>query len=654
MNKGKWNKTQRMQLKALICVLGILLILILLAVKFLLFLIPAKPEEEVHIPVVEMLSNVWIMEADEEKLLIFRDGEEESYPYGIVENEGEAQKEPNTDASFREKVREQIADIVLTDGKVTDIQVKTEKINGKVLSADATGVELEGYGRIAFTEDYKGYRIYNALTMCTVSDLAFGYNFADFVLEDGKICGILMVKEEAMEYIRVLVKASDYAALLHEQIIVTSDTDFTIQYGTYDNRQTESHTAGEEITIDRNSPYFTDGRVLIVPNALTGKVILKNVNRSQGTPSYRGHMELVAVEEGLAVINEVLLEEYLYCVVPSEMPASYPDEALQAQAVCARTYAYGHMQRAGYPQYGAHVDDSTSYQVYNNILEQETTTTAVKETYGQLLFTPEGALAGTYYYSTSYGVGTDANVWKTEEANTLTYLQAKALNQSSMQAVVEGNAGSEENRSDDGDIGEMLRDEAAFANFITSTNADDFEVSEGWYRWNYQVEKVDTTHMLEILQKRYNANGKLILTQQGEEYVSEPVEAFSEIKELYIAQRGVGGVADELIIVTDKNIYKVISEHNIRYVLNNGESKIVRQDGSEVASPNLLPSAFFVLSVSKEGENVVSYTLTGGGFGHGVGMSQNGAKNMAKSGYTSDQILTFFFDGCTVQSVYTP
>ena len=60
------------------------------------------------------------------------------------------------------------------------------------------------------------------------------------------------------------------------------------------------------------------------------------------------------------------------------MPADYPAEALNAQAICARTYAYGRMEHAGYPQYGAHVDDSTSYQVYNNVGEQEGSTTAVK------------------------------------------------------------------------------------------------------------------------------------------------------------------------------------------------------------------------------------------------------------------------------------
>lgn len=631
MDRKNWrlSKSQRMQLKALICVLGLLLLLILLVGRFILFFVhrEKEPEPEEHIPVIEIIKNVWIMEADAEGLLVFRDGEEKSYPYESL-------------FELPENAREQIADIVLTDGEVTDISVKTEKINGKILSADGESVEVEGYGRLPLAADYKGYRIFNSLTMCTVSDLSFGYSFTDFVIENGTVCGLLMVKEEAMEYIRVLIEAGDYSGLLHSSVILTSDTDFTVEYGNYDSLTKEVHTAGEEITIDSGSPYFSADRIFIKPNVLTGKIVLKNVNRSQGTPSYRGHMELLKTPDGIAVINEVLLEEYLYCVVPSEMPASYPDEALQAQAVCARTYAYGHMRKAGYPRFGAHVDDSTSYQVYNNILEQESTTTAVKETYGQLLFTAEGGLAGTYYYSTSCGVGSDATVWKTEEAKTLDYLHAKAVNQEVM------------NEGSSGDIGERLKDEEVFADFIRSKNASDFEVSEGWYRWSYQVKKIDMEHMLEVLQKRYNANEKLVLTLVDGEFVSQPVTELDALTGLSIVQRGSGGIADELLIETPQNTYKVISEHNIRYVLNNGESKILRQDGSEIDSPSILPSGFFILSAVQEKKNVVGYTLTGGGFGHGVGMSQNGARSMAQSGYTSDDILYFFYEGCTVQNIY--
>ena len=101
---------------------------------------------------------------------------------------------------------------------------------------------------------------------------------------------------------------------------------------------------------------------------------------TSGQANYRGRLELVRREDGIVVINELPLEEYLYGVVPGEMPASYPLEALKSQAICARTYAYERLQRAGLPEYGAHVDDSTAFQVYQNLAEQGQTTQAVKET----------------------------------------------------------------------------------------------------------------------------------------------------------------------------------------------------------------------------------------------------------------------------------
>ena len=114
--------------------------------------------------------------------------------------------------------------------------------------------------------------------------------------------------------------------------------------------------------------------------------------------------------------------------------------------------------------------------------------------------------------------------------------------------------------------------------------------------------------------------------------------------------RNAGGVADELLIEGEKNAYKVISELNIRYVLCDGITQAVRQDGSGVDMKTLLPSAYFVISPVQKGEHVVGYTLSGGGFGHGAGMSQNGAKNMAEAGYTAEQILNFFYKGSMIVS----
>lgn len=656
--KNQMSRRERIQLKAWMCMLGIVLLVFLFLGRLFVLLKDNGEQEEPqpHVPVMEKLANVWIIEVGEDNLLIYRDGVEESYDYGTVRvtaEDGEVLQLYQPDWSFRE----QIADVILTDGLVTDVTVKSEKLHGVILSADENSIDVEGYGQLSLAADYKGYRIYNTLAMCSYQDLAFGYDFADLVMEDGEVCGILMVREETMDVIRVLVKTSDYGGSLHEEVKLTADTDFVIRYGAYGEETEEPHAAGEVIVIGGESDYFVSDRVTIQPAVLSGKVILQNVKRSQGVPGYRGHMELVRVPDGIAVVNEVSLEEYLYSVVPSEMPASYSEEALKAQAICARTYAYGHMQHAAYPAYGAHVDDSTSYQVYNNILEQESTTRAVKETHGQLLKTAEGQLAETYYYSTSCGVGSDANVWKTEAAKEITYLKAETINEATMQEKLmlreQADANGEPlSASTQADFGENLREEETFADFISRVNTDDFEAQEGWYRWTYQVEQLSAEHISEVLKKRYKANPKLVLTLKKGEYVSEEPGDFTKIKELYIEARGSGGVAEELILETDGGTYKVISEHNIRYVLCDGETKVKRQNGDEAEMPNLLPSGFFVIEAGKKNGNVVGYTLTGGGFGHGVGMSQNGAKTMAQRGYSCEEILLFFYENCRLEAIY--
>lgn len=662
MNRNWWgmNKSQRMQLKAFICLLGFLLIIGLTIGRILFSLIGKYSDQEQdpeqtaqpHVPVVQVLYNVWIVEEDEEGIVVFCDGLQERYSFALAEDALDAEDPDGQKLYYQPEsaLREQVVDVQLTDGVVTSVNVKSEKINGRILSAGEDYVEVEGYGRLLLSTNYRGYRLYGSLEMCTVRDIPFGYNFTDLCLENGEICAILIAKEEAMENIRVLIKTADYGGRFHQNLTLTADTDFSIVYGEYGSQNTERHSAGEEITFTMDDVYFQGERVWVVPDVLTGKITLKNVSRSQGIPSYRGQMELLNAEEGIVVINELPLEEYLYSVVPSEMPSGYPPEALKAQAICARTYAYGHMKQAGYPQYGAHVDDSSSYQVYNNILEQKSTTTAVKDTYGQLLFTANDELAETYYYSTSCGVGSDASVWKTLIPPDLPYLKAKSLSRTALAETVSALAEGVE--LPENDIGVRFQKESAFADFITSVNADDFESQEGWYRWQYSVEKLDSSHMAQVLQKRYAANSRLVLTWKDGEYVSQEIEEIGDIKDIYVEKRGSGGVAEELIIEAEKGKYKVISEHNIRYVLNDGSSKILRQDGSRVSSPSLLPSGFFVISTGKESGNVVAYTLSGGGFGHGVGMSQNGAKQMAASGFQCGEILSFFFEYCELKSIY--
>lgn len=627
-----------MRKKAVLCIIGIILLFLigiagLSEKKTIEEIGPEEEEAEQKPPVVEVYTNVYLTDLTNTYLSFF-DGEEKTYPF--EENRVVKDTALGLEGS--------LVDVTVTDGVITGAYIRgTEKVSGKVLGVESgEGVELEGFGFLPFSEDVRFFMLYGGLRLGTDQDIRIGYQFADFILEDGKICGVLMTADETMEYIRVLIKTSGYAGNYHEAVTLSCDTDYVLLYERDGIVAEEAYTSGESITVTPDSIYFAEGtmgRVQILPTALTGKISLLSVTRNQGTPAYRGTLEISCTNSGLVVINEVLLEEYLYAVVPSEMPAGYPLEALKAQAVCARTYAYARMLHPGLPGLGAHVDDSTSFQVYNNILEQNTTTTAVRETTGQLLYAADGSLVDAYYYSTSCGFGSDEHVWKSESAPELSYLSAKSLSEAGMAGDVLAYTA------------ESMTDESVFAQFLKEPPESDFEREEPWYRWSYDVEKINADRMLDMLQSRYAANNRLVLTLKDGEYVSAPIEKLGSIKAITVVKRNAGGVADELVIESSTGTYKVISELNIRYVMCDGKTAVCRQDGSEVEMANLLPSAFFIITPIHEGDTVKGYQLFGGGFGHGAGMSQNGARAMAQAGFYAEEILQFFYQDSTVRRV---
>ena len=117
-----------------------------------------------------------------------------------------------------------------------------------------------------------------------------------------------------------------------------------------------------------------------------------------GGHSYRGSLR-VSAAGSLRVVNVVALESYLMGVVPSEMPDRWPAEALEAQAVVARTYALAHLHKGG--DFDLYPD--TRSQVYGGIAaEAVTASDAVDQTAGQVVLY-KGELADTFFFSSSGG-----------------------------------------------------------------------------------------------------------------------------------------------------------------------------------------------------------------------------------------------------------
>jgi stage II sporulation protein D len=170
----------------------------------------------------------------------------------------------------------------------------------------------------------------------------------------------------------------------------------------------KTHTlAPGEVTLDANLTLAVDGQA--TPQPLTPPLTFRAGAGASVTLKlpYRGQIQVDVVDGKLRAINVVGLEQYLYGVVPSEMPSTWSSEALKAQAVAARSYAMATRQ-VGAPY---DVFNDTRSQVYLGLShESPTTTAAVDATKGQVLFYG-GKVATTFFSSTSGGMTESAANW---------------------------------------------------------------------------------------------------------------------------------------------------------------------------------------------------------------------------------------------------
>lgn len=577
-----------------------------------------------------VLKNVWVVEGKGNEVNAFINGIDKKF-------EGQF--------PLSKEVNKVIADISIENQKIVQISVKPDIVHGKVLQSGEDYIEIDGYGKIPLEEDYRIYKVYGNLSSETTNSILVGYENTDFVVSGGKISAALITESIKAANIRVLLKTSGFASNYHEEIILTSDEEFVISSKERDNK----YTAGEKVTISIGDELLKDGRIKVYTSSGEGKIQLLSVKRSEGNPKYRGTLEIVDNSEGLLLVNELPLEEYLYAVIPSEMPTYYGIEALKVQAVCARSYAYRHLMANSLNKYGSHVDDSVSYQVYNNISENEDSVLAVKDTYGQVI-EYDGEVITAYYFSTSCGHTTTAEyVWANGEP--IPYLKGRLMAVEDSSRVL-----SQENIRDYRD----LSNEETFRKFISEDTLTTYDSEFNWYRWTTKID-IDTLNdtIDEKLASRYRANSNLILTmvnpnEGGTEpvYESIPVDSIGEIVDISVKNRETGGIITDLLITGSKKTILVKTEYNIRSILAPLTNTLIRKDLSEVNNLKLLPSAFFVIDKTVDDGKLRSITLNGGGYGHGVGMSQNGVKAMIDNGIKYKEILSYFYDGTEIGFIY--
>ena len=487
-----------------------------------------------------------------------------------------------------------LCDITVEDGKIVGVNTKTDVVSGKVLSVSQDSVEIEGYGSVKLDEDFIMYEKENSL-ISNYSSIIVGYALQDFIVADGEVCGAIKNKPLQADNIRVIIKTSGFRDIFFNEAAFCADSGMIVETG----EESYETAPGETVGFNQDTEDFNEGRIKLIPKS--GEIQFQSVNRGIGTPSYGGTIEVSLYDEGIVVVNEVGIEDYLKKVVPSEMPSGFNLEALKCQAVCARSYAYTELSNNYYSAYGAHIDDSIQFQVYNNSQRAESTDTAVDETAGQVL-SYNGEVVKTYYYSTSCGSTTDVTLWGNTTEN-YPYFVAECV----------GGV----------DRGLTLTVESEFNTFIKGENEADYDYDCTLYRWSMEES------VKEISEGFARSTGKNV----------------GNIKDIEVLERVNGGAAVKVKVTGDKGETVIDSESAIRAAFGNANVDMNTKSGTTRYAN--LPSTFCVFEKVMEGKKLAGFRITGGGYGHGIGMSQNAANKMAES-MTYAQILEFFYRGTTL------
>ncbi|WP_312148456.1 SpoIID/LytB domain-containing protein [Paenibacillus odorifer] len=402
------------------------------------------------------------------------------------------------------------------------------------------------------------------------------------------------------------------------------------------------------------------------------------VERSKRT--YRGNLELSNLSGSLAVINVVPLEQYLYAVVGGEVSSSWPEEALKAQAVAARSYALSQGNRFDV----ANVVDTTLSQVYNGIgSEAPSIIKAVDTTAGEVLMSG-GKVVEAVFSSNSGGMTADpSEVWANGGdvfASVPSVEDVSAAAAKKWYYVLLANGTSGYAREDN--IKLTGSKTAAGLDIVTATTKDvnirPLPVIESSVS---AVGKLNPGENAVALDKVYESgsyswikgpytSAELLKSLQGKTTSTLP----SSISNLQVTQRGpsgrviqvkangqalnvkypdmfrsaFNGLPSTLFDIVAPGSYTVLGADGATATISSSQSAGVLSASGKV---NVNGSGTVVMggdSAARVITNSSGFLFIGQGNGHGLGMSQWGVKGMADSGYDYKQILQHYYKNVTI------
>ncbi len=379
---------------------------------------------------------------------------------------------------------------------------------------------------------------------------------------------------------------------------------------------------------------------------------------------YYGMFEYGRDGSGIAVVNVVHMEDYIRGVIPYEMSPTWPLEALKAQAICARTYAYANLDK--HTADGFDICNTTHCQVYYGTgSANERTDQAVSETSGMCI-TYGGELISAYYYSSNGGASEDSeNVW-TEE---LPYLRA-VRDDFERQTNVSHTNWTYELTLDD--ITAILRERGnEFTGNIVHAYATYTEAGNVKSLTFIDAAGKEIVYTGERCRSVFNVSGYNIHVYSQrfifEDKYAMRIESNDEITTIGAGSSsapsgGASGSADVASagVITGSGTVSGSAKY--------GETAPVLSasgvDESEMVSTISGASGFTVSSGGAAAGTVSAsslpiptscsgtFVIKGNGNGHNVGLSQYGAKAMAELGYSYEQILNYYYTGISIVTAY--
>lgn len=426
------------------------------------------------------------------------------------------------------------------------------------------------------------------------------------------------------QYIKVGISNNNFKSLVYSEISIIA----TNNYAAYDKKTKKlllKLESNDVLKIKRtacgfdlivNNKTLAKNNDVIVIDCPTGFLGVENLKRNGKQALYHGVFEITPKNESLfCLVNVIDLENYLKGVVPNEMPVRFGLEALKAQTIAARNYALTPRTRSCKE---FDVDDSVASQVYFGAdSETELSNRAVKETEGLVaLYGWEMILA---QYSSTAGGYTE------NYENTFSDPITKDF-PSRPKPYLKG-------RPDIYSVAPLNREEEARLFYMSYP--DSYDMRSPYYRWQkHWGGKCGVNELHDIL-------AKTLIDQSKTGFIMPEFkqgDTLGELRELRVKRRGVSGKIMELEIVTDKETYHVFKELVIR--------RLLQKDGIALPSANVVFD-----NVYDANKKLIKVDAYGGGYGHGVGMSQFGAGFMATSLHKPfDKILKRYYTGITIST----